>query len=74
MSLPIGMISCAWKDWFEAFRSLKKGMEIYSLNALLSGSLLFSSPVIISNQIYISRKKPCMGHAALGQHKGMIGG
>lgn len=33
-SPPIDMISCAWKDWFEDFKSLRKGKGIRSLNNL----------------------------------------
>lgn len=28
-SLPIDMISCVWKDWFEDFKSSKKGKTMF---------------------------------------------
>ena len=36
-SLPIDMTCSVWKDWFEDFKSSKKGNGVYSLNPWLSG-------------------------------------
>ena len=41
MSLPIDVTCCVWKDWFEDFKSSKKGKGVYSLNPWLSGISFF---------------------------------
>ena len=42
-SLPIDMTCCVWKDWFEDFKSSKKGKGVYSSKPCLSGiSFLFA--------------------------------
>lgn len=72
-SLPIDMIFYVWRDWFEDFKSLKKGKGIYSLNTL--PDWIFFICLSLSKALFKFLEKTLLDrHTALCLHRGIIGG